>query len=37
MKNTVVGFVLGVVVSAFVAWNVMPSMMLKRGEKPLFD
>ena len=34
MKNTVLGFVLGVVVSVFVAWNMMPSMMLKEAKSP---
>ena len=34
MKNTLVGFVLGVVTSVFVAWNVMPGMMLKEAKSP---
>ncbi len=29
MKNTIIGFVIGVVVAAVVGWSVMPGMMLK--------
>lgn len=34
MKNTIIGFVIGVVVAAVVGWSVMPGMMLKEVKSP---
>ena len=34
MKNTLIGFVSGVALTAVVGWNVMPSMMLKEAKSP---
>ncbi len=34
MKNTIVGFVAGVVVAGVIGWNVMPGMMLKEVKSP---
>ncbi len=34
MKNTIVGFVAGVIVAGVVGWNVMPDMMLKEAKSP---
>ncbi len=34
MKNTIIGFILGVAITAMIGWNVMPSMMLKEAQSP---
>lgn len=34
MKSSIIGFVLGVVVTAIVGWNVMPNMILKEVKSP---
>ena len=34
MKNTIVGFIAGVVVSGIIGWNVMPGMMIKEVKSP---
>lgn len=34
MKSTIIGFVLGVIITAIVGWSVMPNMMLKETQSP---
>ncbi len=34
MKNTIIGFILGVITIAFLGWNMMPNMMLKEVKSP---